>query len=113
MNFQEYQESSRKTAIYPEAGTGKVGELLYLVVALSGELGELAEKVKKIKRDKNGAIEQKDKEKMSQELGDILWYLARFADALGLTLEQIAQANLQKLFSRKERGRIKGEGDDR
>jgi len=43
----------------------------------------------------------------------MLWYLAQICTELDLTLEEVAQANLEKLFSRLERGTLHGEGDNR
>lgn len=48
-----------------------------------------------------------------QELGDVLWYISNLAYELGLDLNETAEENLKKLFSRKKRGKIKGEGDNR
>jgi NTP pyrophosphatase (non-canonical NTP hydrolase) len=50
---------------------------------------------------------------MSAELGDVLWYTAQLATELGLKLEEIAQANLDKLSSRMRRGVLSGSGDER
>lgn len=41
-----------------------------------------------------------DKEHMAKELGDIAWYLATTADALGYDLETIFQMNVDKLLAR-------------
>jgi NTP pyrophosphatase (non-canonical NTP hydrolase) len=50
---------------------------------------------------------------MSSEIGDVLWYSARLADELGLSLSQIAEDNMEKLLDRKARGVIGGSGDNR
>ena len=42
-----------------------------------------------------------------------MWYIACLADYFGLTLEQVAQTNIDKLSSRKDRGALGGSGDDR
>ncbi|HBO16468.1 MAG: hypothetical protein UR69_C0003G0080 [Candidatus Moranbacteria bacterium GW2011_GWE2_35_2-] len=109
MNFNEYQNKSRKTAIYPDAGSNFV----YPTLGLSGEAGEVAEKIKKVIRDKNGKIDQETKEMIKKELGDVLWYVAQLATELGLTMDDIAEHNIKKLYSRLERGKICGDGDNR
>ena len=43
----------------------------------------------------------------------MLWYVAQVATEAGLDLEEIAQANLDKLLSRQERGVLSGSGDSR
>jgi NTP pyrophosphatase (non-canonical NTP hydrolase) len=50
---------------------------------------------------------------MAKELGDVLWYVSQLASELGLELEDIAQANLEKLLSRQRRGVLSGNGDER
>ena len=50
---------------------------------------------------------------MAKELGDVLWYVAQLASELDLDLNQVAEANLQKLLSRQRRGVLSGSGDDR
>jgi len=48
-----------------------------------------------------------------KECGDLLWYLARLCTELDLSLDEVAQTNLDKLASRKERAVIHGNGDAR
>ena len=107
--FNRYQSESRKTwnLIHTDH------PIVYPTLGLVNEAGELAGKVKKIFRDKNGHISDTDREALKFELGDVLWYMAQIATELDLTLEEIAEANLEKLFSRLERGTIQGEGDNR
>ena len=50
---------------------------------------------------------------MAKEAGDILWQLAGLCDVMGWSLEDVAQMNLDKLASRKQRGVIDGNGDNR
>jgi len=109
MNFEEYQEKSRKTAIYPNAGDNFV----YPTLGLSGESGEVAEKIKKVIRDKNGVMDDESREMIEKELGDVLWYVSQLASELGLALDDIAQKNIEKLYSRLERGKLSGSGDNR
>jgi NTP pyrophosphatase (non-canonical NTP hydrolase) len=104
----EYQREARKTAIYPP----EVG-VIYTALGLAGEAGEFANKVKKLIRDGstgNGSVSFKE---IAAELGDVLWYVAMAADELGVSLEEIAWGNLEKLRGRAERGTLKGSGDAR
>lgn len=107
-SFKEYQAFTRTTAIYPEVGSGEDIALAYVSLGLAGEAGELANKVKKIVRDG-----EYDAEALAAELGDTLYYLARFADELGTSLNLVARDNMAKLSDRKERGVIGGSGDNR
>jgi NTP pyrophosphatase (non-canonical NTP hydrolase) len=102
MTFDEYQEFARSTAIYPAEC-----KITYPTLGLCGETGEVAEKVKKNIRD------GKSLDGVGLELGDVLWYISALADDLGVTLEEVAQANVDKLRSRMERGKIGGSGDYR
>lgn len=108
MNFNEYQNETQKTAIYP-----KEREDEYLALGLASEAGEYAGRVKKTIRDKKGIIDDAEKEARKYELGDVLWYVARSADQLGLKLEEVASANLSKLKARKQHGTLQGSGDKR
>lgn len=109
MTFEEYQKESRKTAIYPNIGDNFV----YPTLGLSGESGEVSEKVKKIIRDKGGIVDDITKKEIAKELGDVLWYLSQIASELGISLEDIAKGNIEKLKSRFERDKISGSGDNR
>ena len=108
-DFNHYQRESRKTAGYPPIGHG----VIYPTLGLTNEVGEVAGKIKKIFRAKDGAIGSAEREALKAELGDVLWYLAQVATELDLSLQDIADANLAKLFDRLERGKIKGDGDNR
>lgn len=109
MEFNEYQKESRKTALYPESGNNWV----YPVLGLAGEAGEVADKMKKVMRDEGNIVSEEKKLEVKKELGDVLWYVSQIASELGLSLDEIAQGNIEKLFSRLERGKISGSGDNR
>ena len=109
MKFEEYQKKSRKTAVYPNAGNN----FIYPTLGLSGEAGEVAEKIKKVIRDKEGVVDEEQKKEIEKELGDVLWYVSQLASELGLSLEDIAEKNIEKLYSRMDRGKLQGNGDNR
>ena len=56
---------------------------------------------------------QTKKQEILKELGDVLWYVAQVASELGLSLDKIANQNIEKLYSRLERGKLSGSGDSR
>jgi NTP pyrophosphatase (non-canonical NTP hydrolase) len=103
MEFDEYQEKTKQTAIYPEDNPVE-----YLAIALNGEAGEVADKVKKSIRD-----DQELEENVKDEIGDVLWYMARLLDELEISFSETAQHNMDKVLDRKERGELQGSGDNR
>lgn len=109
MLFDEYQKLARSTAIYPDQGRN----LWYPTLGLCGESGEVAEITKKVYRDRMGRIDEEAYAKMTKELGDVLWYAANIACEMGLSLDTIAEMNIEKLASRRERGVLHGDGSDR
>jgi len=109
MNFDEYQKLAKKTVVYP-----KIGEsFVYPAMGLAGEAGEVIGKIRKIFRDKGGKADDVLKQGLMKELGDVLWYLSQLATELDLSLNEVAEKNIEKLASRMERGVLKGDGDDR
>ncbi len=109
MDFKEYQEKSRKTALYPN----KDNNFVYPTLGLAGEAGEVSEKIKKVIRDKGGVIDDETREMIKKELGDVLWYVSQLATELGLSLDDVAEHNIEKLYSRMERNVLHGDGDNR
>lgn len=120
LDFYEYQKKAHETADYPE---GKVIDTkedvehyisyIYPALGLAEEAGEVAGKYAKAVRDNTGVIDEKHKQEIIKELGDVLWFVSELATCLGVKLEEVAQKNLDKLASRKERGVIHGSGDNR
>jgi len=96
MNFEEYQTEASQTAHYPR----RMSNLEYPTLGLAGEAGEVANIVKKIQRDHGGVINDETRGKLKDELGDVLWYIAACADELGITLQEIAEYNVNKLAKR-------------
>jgi len=110
MGVNEYQRLAEVTVVYPNRL-----KVIYPTIGLCGETGEVAEKVKKWLRDDGGVSEMsaERKELLKKELGDVMWYLAVLAKDLGLSLDEIARHNIEKLNDRKNRGMVHGEGDVR
>lgn len=65
-----------------------------MVLGLNGEAGEIAEMFKKFRYHGHA---YPDAFELAKEIGDILWYCACGAEALGITLEEIASMNIEKL----------------
>ena len=109
MDLNQYQHKARETALYPNVGNNPI----YPTLGLAGEAGEVADKGKKVIRDKNGRFDDKSREAIKLELGDVLWYVAQLSNELGYDLNDVAMANLDKLSNRAIRNCISGEGDNR
>lgn len=112
MTFNEYQKQAKTTALYKDT-VAEDKHLIYTVLGLVGESGEFAEKIKKLYRDKGGKLGAEEKAELVKELGDVLWYAASIASELGVSLGDVAQINADKLQSRRDRGKVQGEGDNR
>lgn len=98
-----YQEWTASTARYD-------GEV-YAVLGLAEEAGEVAGKYAKYIRDKWD--ERRLRQALLDELGDVLWMLARVADDHGIALSEVLDRNQEKLTDRVARNKIHGEGDHR
>ena len=105
MNFNSYQNEAKKTAVYPNVGKN----FIYPTLGLAGESGECVEKIKHILRDKGGRIGEAEKADLKDALGDVLWYIAQLSTELGFKMEEAAQTNLKKIFSRQKSGTLKGD----
>lgn len=125
MTLNEYQEAAMSTCMRT------CNNWSYMFFNLVGEVGELASKVAKDIRKGNVDIDTgkgytselmpsmpfdewvvRSDEYMA-EAGDILWQLSGLCKVMGWSLEDVAKANLEKLASRKQRGVIDGDGDNR
>ena len=101
-----------------------------MMLNLVGEVGELSSKVAKMilkgifeigggsklrvnVKAMNGVDFDTIAKELKLEAGDIAWQLAGLCEVLGWSLEEVCQANLDKLASRKARGVIDGNGDER
>jgi NTP pyrophosphatase (non-canonical NTP hydrolase) len=130
LTFEQYEKTVVETGIYHDSISRYVDSLsipdetnrqrlhkllstLYCTLGLIGEAGEIAEKMKKIIRDKSCEISEEDKDLLIKEDGDVVWYTGALAQEFDSTLEKVAEANIEKLMSRKARGVIGGSGDKR
>ena len=122
MKLNEYQAKAAEFAVY--------SSLDYPLLALGEEVGELQGKVAKYVRKNgcsadlalidaspnpaiNGGEAAKLHDDLISEAGDVLWNPTNLLNDLGVSLEDCAKANIDKLESRKQRDVIVGEGDDR
>ena len=97
LTLDEYQSLAARTA-----GAGGAGDRRIIIAALglAGEAGEFANMVKKMTAHGH----EISPETLADELGDILWYAAEAASAIGLSLGDIAQTNVDKLRKRYPEG---------
>ncbi len=93
MNINDYQRKAMRTANYALTDNSQITNA---AMGLCGEAGELANEVKKFlfqNHDFNKAT-------IIEELGDCLWYIALGCESIGISMEDIAQSNIDKLFIR-------------
>lgn len=93
MNGSEYQKLAMKT-LNPKIPKDEV--LINGVMGLCGESGEVIDLVKKHLYQGH----ELDKEKISKELGDVMWYIAEICEALNISLDEVMQGNIDKLQKR-------------
>ena len=97
MNFNEYQKAAMRTL----GGINDARDMLNLgALGISGEAGEVTDYIKKVLFHGH----ELDREKVAKELGDVLWYIALFSEALGIDMDTIAGMNVEKLRKRYPEG---------
>lgn len=82
--------------------------LTIMSLGLGGEAGEVQEHIKKHFRD--GKL---DLDALKKELGDVVYYWARICRYFNFQPSEVLQANIDKLMSRRSRGTLQGDGDNR
>lgn len=92
MNFNGYQKLAQRTS-NSKTPSGKIENGC---LGLAGESGECCDLLKKYLFQGH----ELEKQRLTEELGDVLWYAAELASGLGMTLSDIAEANIKKLKSR-------------
>lgn len=98
MTLNEYQRLAQRTTNEEHDGFVSISikKIDNGILGLCGESGECADCWKKARHQGH----QFDREKLIKEAGDVLWYVAELAAGLGVTLEEIATRNIEKLRSR-------------
>ena len=113
MEFTHYQTEAQRHAVYPDKGNNFV----FPTLGIGEEAGEITGKVKKLLRDRGVAspkdLTPADIETITLEMGDLLWYLAALAQELQVSLDTVAEKNLEKIAERRARGTVHGSGDNR
>lgn len=99
MNFSEYQQAAARTMANVSDDRDEKGLAVY-ALGLAGETGEVVELIKK----HVGHGHDLDEAKLSKELGDVLWYLSAVATYLEISLDDVAELNIQKLKKRYPEG---------
>lgn len=120
MELNEYQDKAMTTCMK------SCENFSYMFLNLVGEVGELASKVAKAIRKEKAIIDfnhfiteraegmtEEEIADLRKEAGDCMWQLAGLCKVMGWTLEEVCRENLDKLASRKARGVIAGNGDNR
>lgn len=95
MKFSTFQEAARQTDQRPGSD---LADIAVHLLGMVGEAGSVATEYKKLLRD--GLAHTAAKARIREELGDVLWYTATLATKLGLDLDDIARANLEKTRDR-------------
>lgn len=98
MTLNEFQETIERTAPLDNGKTER--RLVIFGLGVAGEAGEVADLIKK----HIGHGHPFDKAKLTRELGDVLWYVGAIARTVGVTLEEVAIANIEKLRARYPNG---------
>src|SRR5215469_14883580 len=95
MKPEDYQKAALRT-LYPDLTTNERFGLCGL--GLAGETGEVADMLKKHLYHRNG--KPLDVNKLKDELGDVMWYFFVLLDTVGLSFEEVLEANVAKLLER-------------
>jgi NTP pyrophosphatase (non-canonical NTP hydrolase) len=95
MELAEYQRLAGKT---DQVGAVEATGVIIPLLGLAGEVGSLLAEYKKHLRD--GPAHSLFRDRLAEDLGDLLWYLATVASKFDLDLDAIAEANLTKVADR-------------
>ena len=104
MNMSDYQKAALNT---DQAAKNSEMDVVLPLLGLAGEVGQLLSEYKKHIR--SGDTYHLFDQRVSEELGDLLWYLSNTASKFGLDLGQIAEQNLKKCGDRWVQGKNDGQ----
>ena len=93
MTLNEYQKAAMRTS---RKDMSNEKHLMNAMLGLSGEVGECCDLVKKHYYQDGRAI----REKLLDELSDVMWYVAEAASAMGWDLNEVARHNVNKFKAR-------------
>ena len=96
MNPNEYQKAAMRTV----SSLAQHELMLNGIMGLNGEAGEIADYYKKSRFQGH----ELNREHLAEELGDLLWYVATFAEGIGYKLEDVMKMNIEKLKKRYPNG---------
>lgn len=96
MRIKDYQEISKRTLPQdiPRELLSNIG------FGLIGETGEVIDELKKILWHSK----EINKDKITNELGDVMWYISSLCSVLDISLEDVLQVNVDKLLKRYPNG---------
>lgn len=117
LTLNEYQRLAMTTCMH------SCDNHAYMLLGLVGEVGELFSKLAKaIRKEKSelmynnltsGGFTEQELHDLKSEVGSCAWFIAGLCNTFGWTLQEVCRDNLAKLASRKARGVISGDGDNR
>lgn len=81
------------------------GEVMVLAIGVAGEAGEVADAIKKLEDPGYG---RGSKDKLVEELGDLLHYMTRIAARYGISFDRVREVNREKLLARDIAQQAKG-----
>lgn len=105
MTLNQFQNLSARTMMRTPADPNL--QLAIYALGLAGETGEIVELIKK---HLGHGIPLPPLGILTEEFGDVLWYLAAICTHQGISLEEVAKRNVRKLEERYPNGFINGGG---
>lgn len=111
VTWEDFITFTSEVSIYPGANTGDVREISYVGLGIAGEAGEVVDLLKKIIRSSDDQslvyLKETSRAKISEEMGDLMWYVGRMCQIFDLRLPEILAQNVEKLIKRQKTGQIK------